>query len=300
MNLRNLEALRAFVESRSLTEAAGRLRRTQPQISRLLSALEEEVGFPLFTRRSRRLTLTPEGQAFYAQVERMLMSHDELSKLAGRIKSSRHDHVRILIAPHVTDALIADAIPQMMQLAPSFTASIDSRIRTDIEQWVSHEQFDLGISVLPIDNPLIETEEFIAVPAVAVMTEDHALAGLPAVSITDLDGVSLVATGPRSVLRQRLDRALLKARVEPIIRFETPSGMVACQLAARGIGVAVADPFVAYALNRPGIVIRPFLPKIEVQYCFIYPTWQTKSAATQQLAGIIRKLAHERLNYFIE
>jgi len=41
VNLRRLEALRAFLEGGSLNVAAERLNCTQPQVSRLLAALED-------------------------------------------------------------------------------------------------------------------------------------------------------------------------------------------------------------------------------------------------------------------
>ena len=46
MRLNRLQALRAVLETGSVTEAAHRIHRTQPQISRLISALEDEEVFP--------------------------------------------------------------------------------------------------------------------------------------------------------------------------------------------------------------------------------------------------------------
>lgn len=43
---RSLEAFRAFVETGSVNGAADRLLRTPAQISRLLSSLEQDLGFP--------------------------------------------------------------------------------------------------------------------------------------------------------------------------------------------------------------------------------------------------------------
>ncbi|WP_241064210.1 LysR family transcriptional regulator [Achromobacter xylosoxidans] len=42
MRLNRLQALRAVLETGSVTEASHRIHRTQPQISRLISALEDE------------------------------------------------------------------------------------------------------------------------------------------------------------------------------------------------------------------------------------------------------------------
>ena len=110
-SFRSLEALRAFVEGGSVSQAAARLGRTQPQVGRLLSALEEELRFRLFVRHNRRLSPTAEGVRFYRQVERVLAGHDSLERLATEIRLGRRDdHVRLLSAPQVTNAFIGDAL----------------------------------------------------------------------------------------------------------------------------------------------------------------------------------------------
>lgn len=295
MNLKSLEALRAFMEGGSLKEAAERLHRTQPQVSRLLASLEEEAGFPLFTRKNRRLALTDQAREFYAQVERALSSLDEVNGVARRVREQQQQHVRVLTAPHVTDTLIADAVAVITHENPGFTASIDSRSRIDIELWLGKEQFDLGITVLPLDNSAIDVEPLISVKAVAVIAQDHPLASLERVRVTDLVGMPLIATSPRSVLRQRLDAAFRKIQTVPRIRFETPNGLIACQLAGRGIGVTVADGFIAHSSLRPGIVTLPFEPTIELSYVFLFPRWQMRSAAVTRLASLIRASAKEKL-----
>lgn len=293
MNLKSLEALRAFIETGSLTDAAERLHRTQPQVSRLLAALEEEVGFSLFSRKSRRLVLTAEAREFYSQVERSLASMDEVTYVAQRIREQQRDHVRILIAPHVTDALIADAVALMTHKTPGFTASIDSRSRIDIELWLNKELFDLGVTVLPLDDPAIDIEPFMDVEAVAVMAEDHPLAQHRAVRLEDISAFPLVLTSARSVLRQCLDAAFSKIKVTPQIKFETPNGLIACQLAARGIGVTVADGLIAHSSLRPGMIVRQFKPAIRMRYAFLFPKWQPRSASVSRLASLIRECAQE-------
>lgn len=298
MNIKALEALRAFMECGSMTAAAERLHCTQPQVSRLIAALEEEAGFPLFIRRNRRLTPAPAAREFYAQVERTLASIESLRSQAARIREQQNAHVRILTAPHVTDSMIADAVASIAREIPGFTASVDSRARIDIEMWVGRELFDLGITVLPMENPAFETEGLVTANAVAVMAEGHPLAARPTVTLEDLLTTTLIATSSRSVLRQRLDQAFREIGRLPDIRFETPNGLIACQLAARGIGVCVADAFIAHSSLRPGVVIRPFLPQIDMRYVFLFPTGQPRSPVVRRLADEIRVRALGRLKEF--
>lgn len=294
MNLKGLEALRAFMEGGSVNAAADRLHRTQPQVSRLLAALEDEVRFPLFTRKNRRLVPTQEAREFYAHVEHALHTLDEAMYAAERVRDKQRRHVRILTAPNVTDALLADAIAVMTEEDPGFTASIDSRSRLDIEIWLGREQFDLGITVLPLDSDVIDVEPMVNVCAVAVMRHDHPLAKKDHVHVTDLVDVRLVANAPRTVVRQHVDAAFRKIGRLPNIRLETPNGQVACELAGRGLGVAIADGFVARSSLKPGMVIRPFTPSIELRYVFIFPKWLPRSRSVNQLASLIREAARQQ------
>jgi DNA-binding transcriptional LysR family regulator len=199
--------------------------------------------------------------------------------------------VRILTAPRVTDALLADAIAVMTEEDPGFTASIDSRSRLDIELWLGREQFDLGITVLPLDSEVIEVEPMVTVRAVAVMRHDHPLARQEKVQVTDLVDLPLVANAPRTVLRQCIEGVFRKIGKQPKIRLETPNGQVACELAGRGLGVAVADGFVARSSLKPGMVTRPFEPAIELPYVFIFPRWQARTRSVNRLASLIREAA---------
>lgn len=292
---RSLEALRAFVDGGSVSQAAIRLGRTQPQVGRLLSALEQELGFALFDRQNRRLALTTDGRAYYAQVERVLAGHDGLDRFAAQLRQGGRDHVRVLTAPYVAHAIVADALAVLAARMPSFTATIDSRIRLDIETWVGHENFDLGVSVLPITHPGFETEEFLRSEAVVAMTPDHALTGKRIVTIEDLAETSLITTHPRSIVQQQLDRHCRERGLTLQSRFETANGMIACQLAERGLGCCIADPFVARSSGTPGLVFRRFQPRIELSYGFIFPAAQSRSRAVVELAQEIAALARRQL-----
>ncbi len=288
LNQRSLEALRAFVEGGSVSEAAARLGRTQPQVGRLLSGLEEQLGFPLFSRRNRRLSLTAEGVRFYQQVERVLAGHEGLERLASEIRLARQDdHLRILVAPQVTTALMSEALAAMARGNPVFTATIESRVRLDIETWVGQESFDLGITVLPLSHPALEVEEFCRPEAVAVMAAGHPLAERAMVTLADLVGQDLIVTHPRSLIRQQLDQMFRDAGLSPRIRLETTSGAVACQLVGSGLGVAVADPFVALSSGAAGLVMRRFRPGIPLPYGLLFPAWQPRSRAVTQFAELV-------------
>src|ERR1700737_5617233 len=67
-----LALFRAFVrvvEAGSFTRVAQERNSSQPTVSRQVAALEEHLGTRLFTRTTRKLTLTDDGRGFYERAK---------------------------------------------------------------------------------------------------------------------------------------------------------------------------------------------------------------------------------------
>jgi len=65
------------VETGSFSAVARELGTGQPNVSRHIAALEQRLGTRLLHRSTRRLTLTPEGERYYAEARRVLDAVDE-------------------------------------------------------------------------------------------------------------------------------------------------------------------------------------------------------------------------------
>jgi len=77
--MNKLEAMSTFVrvvERGSFSAVARELQSSQPNISKLIRALELSLGGRLFARSTRRLSLTDEGQRYYAECRQILAAVD--------------------------------------------------------------------------------------------------------------------------------------------------------------------------------------------------------------------------------
>lgn len=122
---------------------------------------------------------------------------------------------------------------------------------------VRQEAFDLGITVLPLAHPALEVEEFCRTGAVVVMPRDHPLAAASVIT----PGSSSATTGWRRIrdplVSQQVDELFRAEHRKPRIRFVAPNGAVACELAAAGLGVTLADPLVAQSAAGGGLRHAP-------------------------------------------
>lgn len=293
LNLLSLEALRAFVEGGNVAKAAARVHRTEPQVSRLLTGLQDAMGFPILRKEGRSLVLTPEGRDFYEKVELLLEAADEVQEFSRETRRQRLDHVKVVAAPHIAEGLLGDALARVKAKNQKFTARVDARGLRDIELLLGQNQFDVALTQLPVDHPRVEVRELAQSQAVVVMKATHPLSAHQVVTAEQLRAHCMIHLQPLSLIRQRYETAV--GKVGPGSHFEVSSGPLAAQLAARGVGVALTDPFVALSQLASGATIRAFEPGIQLCYGLVLPRGRPVSPATEALMKALADVVRERL-----
>jgi DNA-binding transcriptional LysR family regulator len=271
MQIRSLQAFIAVMESGTVTAAAARLRRTQPQISRLLVALEEEIGFQLFIRQRQRLTPSPEGSAFYREAIRAVASFDKIRDVAQDIRLGRETRLHILSPPHAAQYLIPKAIVAFADRHRQVAFSLEIFSHGDIHQRVAGDPFDIGIVASPLVHPAISNRPFAAASVVAILPKGHHLSDRAYLEPEDFAGEPLIALQAQTLLREYTELVFEKHNVPISIRAEASTGHSVCCLVAEGLGIGLADPFTAEALREKGLVIRAWRPRYEFKYSFIFP-----------------------------
>ena len=72
MDIKQLESFICIAKTGSMTAASEVLYLTTPALAQQLNRLEREVRVPLFTRSPRGMTLTPAGEVFLEDAQRIL------------------------------------------------------------------------------------------------------------------------------------------------------------------------------------------------------------------------------------
>jgi DNA-binding transcriptional LysR family regulator len=277
MRLRYLQALRGVMETGTVTEAARRLGRTQPQVSRLIGALEAELGFRLFLRKGRRLLPTAEGTAFYQQAERILAGWDDIATIAEDIRTRREPKLRLITQPYLAHALMPATLAAFVAKHPSFRWALEIRSR-GVGDWIAGQQVDLGLAALPLEQAGVRSRPFATAAVVAVLPAGHRLARRRTIEAADLAREPYIALKPYTLLRAMADGLFARLGLAPDIRAETSSGLSACQAVAEGLGFTIADPLVARSLPKGSVAVRPLRPALKLTYGFLFPAAHEPSA----------------------
>lgn len=267
--------LRAFVavfENGTVTEAANRLGRTQPQTSRLVADLEQSSGLRLFHREKRRLVPTAEGAAFYEEIVRTLHSLDDLTRVASSLRRDLPEQLHILTMPNLAHTIVPACIARTRRRFPRMVANVDIATRNQLGAVVGFRPFDIALAVLrPMDLPNMEMQPLGSVPTFVVVPRALPLARRRLISLGDLAAVPFVATSRSTILRVMLDD--LCSREQMSLRFvaEAPNVLTAARLAEAGAGVTIVDGLTAAYLDDKAVTVRRWKPGLSFTLGLIQP-----------------------------
>ena len=113
LDLRRLRCFAAVAETLHFGRAAQRLHMAQPPLTRQISALEEELGFRLFDRSSRAVTLTAEGSLFLPYARALL---DQLERTAGFARKLAQGLAGHLTLGYASSIALSDLFTEAIRL----------------------------------------------------------------------------------------------------------------------------------------------------------------------------------------
>lgn len=126
-----IRAFRAVAEAGSLSEAARRLGKSQPTLSRRIAALEEQLGAPIFDRAPEGLVLTKLGAALLEPAEAMERAASHLSLIAAGREERLAGVIRITASQVVATYLLPDILTDLRLAEPEIDIEVVSSDQTE-------------------------------------------------------------------------------------------------------------------------------------------------------------------------
>jgi len=176
-----LRSLRYFVtvaEELHFGRAAERLDIVQPAVSHQIARLERDLGTRLLDRSPRHVRLTPAGERVLAAARDTLAAAARVRVVAGETAV----RLRIGVAPGVTARLERAA----ELLRPAEAALVDLPVPARLAA-VRAGELDLALVRGPVDPTGVRVVRAWSEPLLAVVSEEHPLAGRPRAPLGELD-----------------------------------------------------------------------------------------------------------------
>lgn len=139
----DIDSFLAVADAASFRRAAETLGVTPAAVSKAVARLERRLGGALFLRTTRRVALTPEGEAFRIRCRAALT---EIEAGAGEIDTSRSTMTGelVLTAPFIVGRLLASRLPEFFAVHPALSVRLEL---TDRRVDLPGERVDIAVRI---------------------------------------------------------------------------------------------------------------------------------------------------------
>jgi len=210
MDTRQLAAFCAVVERRSFSQAAERLRLTQPAVSLQIRALEKRLGTQLFDRSGRRVEPTEAGWQLYRGAQRLLALEEQIvSDVAATAEGELAGQLVIGASTGPAAVVLPVLLCEFQREHPRTRVALTvSDTQTVVEQ-VGTRELELGIVGAARRHRGVRFEPFFSDQVILACPPGHRLAGRT-VALDDLRDETLILMQEGAGVRQILEDALRK------------------------------------------------------------------------------------------
>jgi DNA-binding transcriptional LysR family regulator len=265
MNIKQMEVLRAVMNTGSITGAAALLHVTPPGVSRMMKHLQLRLGVPLFEKLGNRLVPTADAKRLHAEIERVYSGISQVSRVASELKNGQDQRLSVICSPNLAWRVAPQAIAAMLRRYPSLQMRVEVQPVYDIYQTLLTQQCDVAVSLVPIEHPNLKRELLARVGMVGVVPREHALANKKRLLIRDLAAIPLIRFPVETTQGATLERLLREHETETHSRLTVKTARDACALAAEGVGAAVIDAVTAAHVNDSRLVKLPLAVKAQYE-----------------------------------
>ena len=238
METARCRAVLAAAETGSFSKAAEVLRYTPSGVNQLVTAFENELGFPVFRRNTKGVSLTENGQLLLPTVREFLRQEDRLFELATEINGLLIGSVTIAAYSSIATHWLPTVIGAFLKDYPHVTVRLMEGIWQEVSGWLDDRTADIGFfsyqEGMPYEwIPLAED------PMLALLPPEHPLAGAEVYPLKNCEADPFIM--PALGCDEDVEALFQRTGIVPKIRFTTMESFSAMSMVEQGLGISVMN-----------------------------------------------------------
>ena len=235
-----LDQLRYFLrvaERGSFTRAAEDLMISQPALSRSIQKLEEELGQPVFERKSRSVSLTDAGMLLQARAQQVLSILEETK--AEITDDGRTGRIRVGAIPTIAPYFLPEILGRFSAAFPKAALVVQENTTDPLLKSCKEGELDLAIVALPIPAKYLEVEELFEEELLLVLPPDHPLADKSKIRLGDVEPFPFVLLDEAHCLSDNIVSLCRQRSFQPVVVERTSQLTMVLELVSLSHGVSM-------------------------------------------------------------
>lgn len=256
VSYKNMLAFIHAAESTTFAEAAEKLHVTQPALSSAIKKMEQQIGGLLFSRTTRRVELTPEGQTFLPTAKRLVSDWDEAIQDMQNLFAMNQGTLRIAAMPSFAESRLPISLKQYHKRWPNIRIRVMDVVMEDVIDAVLSGRAELGFTFEPDNMDGFEFSPIGQDQFIGVVPRNHPLSSAESVDWKTLLSYPFVAMNRESAVRRWTEDIAQAVGPLKIIAETSQLGSLG-QLIAQGLGISVVPALCQQQMERKGLLCLP-------------------------------------------
>ena len=285
METEKYAALLTALRCGSLKGAADAMGYTVSGISRMVTSLEDEVGFPLLIRSHGGVAPTDNCRLLLPAAEELVLQAERCRQLSAEVRGLETGTVTVGVCYNTYCRQLAGLIAGFSREYPHIQVNLlDNERSSDMVDALNHHRADLCFISRREEMPCwfqIQRDEL-----VAILPRESPLAELEAVP------VDVFRTEPYILLFPRREtdnsRMLSRLGIRPNVQFTCSSVSSAFAMVEAGLGITLLNTLEILALP-PELVTRPLAPREFVDVGLAFPRPEEMSPAARRFIAYVKE-----------
>lgn len=147
MNTIQIEYFIAVAKCLNFTKAAQITYTTQPNISKQIALMENELGFLLFHRTKQSVELTEAGRVLYQDIKHLSKQLNEAIKKAADASKNYEYKIKIGVSSYLDISILNEGIKRFQEKYKKSTVFIESVYFSTLRSNVIQGEYDIALSV---------------------------------------------------------------------------------------------------------------------------------------------------------
>lgn len=265
-NLNYYKAFYMVAKYKNISKAADALFISQPAISKSLSRLEENLGCTLFSRTSRGVSLTADGEILYERIR------EAFAAIAAGEEELRHrtelgiGQLRIGVSTTLCKYILLPYLQNFIRQHPHIRITIECQSTLHTVELLESGQIDIGLIGAPKHHGTLTFLPLKKIQDTFVATQSY-LDNLSIREHTDSDlflSATLMLLDEENITRQYINDYFYRNQIKTNQILEVSSMDLLIEFAKIGIGAAcVIREFVEQELKESTLIEIPMAEPIE-------------------------------------
>lgn len=295
MNVRQLHVLRMTIQTGSVSETARRLNLSQPAISKILGAIESDLGLRLFNRANGRVSPTFEAQQLLPEIDRILGEVTSLRDRAADLREGRAGLVRIVCSSVLATLLVTPAIAEFQRENPKVRFEARVVPTSMMFERVRNNQADLALTQPFPDDTLTIAETLCSGRLVCVVRAEHHLAQAPVVTPAELIGERIITFPQGSPSGDKVRSAFQSAGHRLETTVDVDLALFAAALVRANVGVGIVDSLFSFDMFFPDLRLIAFEPELKLSICALASRFRPLPPTVRQFLTTLKGVAKARI-----